>query len=178
MYLAEYDPHQLGGLGSKLKKLVKKVVKPIAHIGAAVVTGGASLAISAQMLARKKAEQAAKEQAARDAAEFDRQAAVLKQIQAPQLAPVAPAAAPVSTITAVAPTQAAVQQQVSHAQLQPLNITIPSNAPTYGEGRVKTARQPRAAASGTPPWLIPAGIGAAALVAVVALSGRRGGSRE
>lgn len=47
----EADP-QLAGLGSKLKKLVKKVVKPIAHIGAAVATGGASLAVSSQMLQR------------------------------------------------------------------------------------------------------------------------------
>lgn len=54
MYLHP-DP---GLAGFSLKKLVKKIVKPIAHIGAAVMTGGASLAVSAAMVqkdAQKKA---------------------------------------------------------------------------------------------------------------------------
>lgn len=53
MYMAAYpdDSMQMGGIGSSLKKLVKKVVKPVAHIGAAVLTGGSSLALSAKMIA-------------------------------------------------------------------------------------------------------------------------------
>lgn len=61
MYMAAYprDSMQMGGIGSSLKKLVKKVVKPVAHIGAAVLTGGSSLALSAKMIADKNAQKAA-----------------------------------------------------------------------------------------------------------------------
>lgn len=68
---SQVDSMQLGGIGSSLKKLVKKVTKPIAHIGAAVLTGGQSLTLSAKMIADKKAAQAmtaANKAAAADAA--------------------------------------------------------------------------------------------------------------
>lgn len=53
VYTRRAPPQQLGGF--KLKKLLK----PIAHIGAAVFTGGSSLALSAKMMADSKARKAA-----------------------------------------------------------------------------------------------------------------------
>lgn len=67
MYLSEYDGSTLGELAlfRSLRRRLKKLVKPALHIGAAYLTGGASLALSAQILARKNAQRA---QAAAEAA--------------------------------------------------------------------------------------------------------------
>lgn len=181
MYLAEYDEGpQMGGLFKSLKKVVKKVVKPVAHIGAAVITGGASIPISAQLFARAKAAKDQQAQAQRDAAEFDRQAAVLKSLQTPApVAAVAPAAAPAAIITATAPTAAAVQAAVSQAQPAPMLPTIPTFAPitpAYDQPfteRATTQPVRARAASTMPSWAIPAGVGVAALVAVFAVAGGR-----
>jgi hypothetical protein len=177
----EYDP-QLGGFFKSLKKIVKKVAAPIAHIGAAVLTGGASLAVSAKILADKKAKKMQEQQRAADAAEFDRQTKVLQQVSQAQppsaavvqsaMRTVAPAASPVGPVSTIAPTQAAVQQAVSQAQqaASPMFITIPSSAPAYDAPFTEASAKPA-----MPAWVIPAGIGAVGLIAVVALSakGRR-----
>lgn len=55
MYLQGYDDPQLNGFFSKV---FKKVFKPALHIGAAVFTGGASIPLSANYLAQKKAQEA------------------------------------------------------------------------------------------------------------------------
>lgn len=198
MYLAEYDEGpQMHGFFKSLKKVVKKVTKPALHIGAAIATGGASLAVSAQMLARQKAQKAAQQQAAAEAAEFNRQADILRKLQTPaapalpaptpapvQSAPVAavaPAAAPVAPVTMTAPTANAVQAAVSQAQPpMPTSFTVPSFAPqpqydmTFDDRRtVQPVRSDRPA-SALPSWAIPAGIGAAVLVGVMAMGrGRR-----
>jgi hypothetical protein len=63
------DLGDVSGIFSKIKKAkkkllkkVKRVAKPLAHVAAAYFTGGASLAISAQMLARKKQQKAMQQQ--------------------------------------------------------------------------------------------------------------------
>jgi hypothetical protein len=65
-------------------------------------------------------------------------------------------------VATIAPTQAAVQQAVSHAQqaAQPTYITIPSEAPT----RKQITPAP---APAMPTWVVPAGLGVAALMAVM-----------
>lgn len=70
MYLQGYDEGpQLNGWFSKT---FKKIFKPALHIGAAVFTGGASIPMSANMLAQQKAakeaQRMADEQAKRDMA--------------------------------------------------------------------------------------------------------------
>jgi hypothetical protein len=169
MYLAEYEAPQLGGLGKKLKRLVKKVIKPVAHIGAAILTGGATLSISAQMMAQHRAKKAAAAQAAADAkaqAEFDKS---MKAIMAPP-AGVAPAAAPLAPIISIAPTAAAVSQ----AQL-PVSYTPPPSA-RVRQTRPDSWEKPAAplAVSPLPPWVIPAGIGGAVLLAVMTMGRGRG----
>lgn len=64
MYLHGYEQsQQLDGFFSSLFRSVKKVVKPVAHIGAAVFTGGASIPMSVNMLAQEKARKAAQQMA-------------------------------------------------------------------------------------------------------------------
>lgn len=62
MYMHGYEdaPPQLNGFFSKV---FKKVFKPALHIGAAVFTGGASIPLSANMLAQEKARKAAQQMA-------------------------------------------------------------------------------------------------------------------
>lgn len=62
MYMHGYEdaPPQLNGFFSKV---FKKVFKPALHIGAAVFTGGASIPLSANYLAQKKAQEAAQKMA-------------------------------------------------------------------------------------------------------------------
>lgn len=92
MQLSEYDG-QLDGLAGRKKKRgfkrigrgLKKLLKPIAHIGAAVFTGGASLALSASMLrARGERKTAAAMMAREDAAQAQAQAqAQREEFEAP-----------------------------------------------------------------------------------------------
>lgn len=86
MYLQGYDDQpQLNGFFSKV---FKKVFKPALHIGAAVFTGGASIPLSATMLAQEKA-QKAQQQMADD--EAKRQMALMAAQEKAALLPVSQA---------------------------------------------------------------------------------------
>lgn len=171
MYLQEYhDP----GLGSLRKKL-KKVAKVAAHVGAAVVTGGASLAVTAAMLNAKKQKEA-QQRAAADAAAQEQ--ALLKQINAgatqPSIAPavVTPSAGgtmPVATAPASVPpppVQAAyVPQQPMYAAPSPSYMTQPGES----GGQPMSVETP----GNKPAWPMPAAlIGGGVLIAMM-MSGRR-----
>lgn len=185
-------PKPLKPLAAKLDavhmKVIDKVGVPVVHAAAAYFTGGATLALSAKMLMDEKRKKAEAAQMAGDQAEYERQMAEIKAMEAQQAGgsysqvvnpPSGPRpplntatpAAPVTTITAVAPTQAAVQQQVSQAQLQPTYITIPSDRPSYPAEQRQQPMQvaPRAA---LPTWAIPAGVGVLALVGVAMVATR------
>lgn len=170
MHLHEYHDPQLAGIGSKLKKAVKKVIKPVVHIGAAVLTGGASLAVSAAMI---NAEKQKKAQAAANAAAAAQEQAFITQINAPAPPSIAPAVVPPSgnmPNVSVAPAATA-------PPVQPMYSGAPSSAPVYmtqpGESG---GSAPMTIDSGSkqPAWLIPAAIGAAVLLAM----NMRGGSRQ
>ncbi len=69
MQLDYYEPGGLSGFSlSKLFKKVEKVAKPLVHVGAAIYTGGASLALSTQMM---RASAARKNEAAIRAAQLE-----------------------------------------------------------------------------------------------------------
>ena len=139
MYLQEYhDP----GLGSLRKKL-KKLVKPVAHIAAAVATGGASLAVTAAMLNAKKQKEAQQRAAADVAAQ---EQALLKQINAgatqPSIAPavVTPSAGgtmPVTTAPASVPPpmyaapSPSYMTQPGESGGQPMSVGTPGNKPAW-----------------------------------------------
>lgn len=180
MYLQEYPDYQLSGIGSKLKKAVKKVIKPVAHIGAAVLTGGASLAVSAAMI---NAEKQKKAQAAAQAEAIRQEQAIMAQINAaaaqPAIAPavVTPSAGgtmPVTVAPAVVPPP--VQPTYAAVQPQPQMFTSPS-APVYmtqpGESGGAPMSLDNTGGGKQPPWLIPAAIGAAVLLAMNMRGGRR-----
>lgn len=176
-------PKQLKPLAAKLDathmKVIDKVAVPVVHAAAAYFTGGATLAISAQMMMKEKQKKAQEALARGETEEYNRQMAEIQELQRQELAKrdaataTARPAAPNTTITAVAPTQAAVQQQVSQAQLQPISYTVPTDSPMrYDEGREQPMQAlPKAA---LPSWAIPAGVGALALIAAVTLIPRRG----
>lgn len=157
-----YDEQQLGGLGKKLKKFVKKVAAPIAHIGAAVLTGGASLALSANILKaqqqRKAAEAQAKQQAEVDKAAI---AAQEKVALANAQANVAPAAAQTALTPSIAPPAGLVQQAMGVPTMIPTAASFaPSGSQSY---------EPLPSAGDKPAWLMPAAIGGAGLLALILL---------
>lgn len=158
MYLADYADPQLAGIGKKLKKVFKKIAKPLAHIGAAVFTGGSSLAISASMLkARADRKSAESMNRAQIAAAYPEAGPIAR---AYQTAPIAPSASPVQTVTQTAPAAAAVAQYLPQPTM-----------PQYQPPTVVTQYMPEArgaqSAGAQPPWLIPAAIaGAVALFAL------------
>ena len=177
MYLHEYHDPQLAGIGSKLKKAVKKVIKPVVHIGAAVLTGGASLAVSAAMI---NAEKQKKAQAAANAAAAAQEQAFIAQINAPAPPSIAPAVVPPSgnmpnvsvapAATAPPPVQpvyAAPQQWTSPPPPSPMYMTQPGESGGSAPMTIDSG-------SKQPAWLIPAAIGAAVLLAM----NMRGGSRQ
>lgn len=175
MYLHEYHDPQLAGIGSKLKKAVKKVIKPVVHIGAAVLTGGASLAVSAAMI---NAEKQKKAQAAANAAAAAQEQAFIAQINAPAPPSIAPAVVPPSgnmPNVSVAPAATAPPpvQPVYAAPQQPMYAPSPMYMTQPGESG---GSAPMTIDSGSkqPAWLIPAAIGAAVLLAM----NMRGGSRQ
>lgn len=170
MYLHDdyyYDGQQLGGLGKKLKKFVKKVAAPVAHIGAAIFTGGASLALSANII-KAQQERKAKEAQARAQAESDKAAiaaqekVAMAQLQVAQ-GNVATAAAPTALTPSTAPPAGLVQQMMpmptttyvqSGGDREPMYETVPSS-------------------SGQPKWVVPAMIGGGGLLLALLLSKRR-----
>lgn len=179
-------PKQLQPLKAKLDKVsdkvIDKVAVPLVHAAAAYVTGGATLALSASMLMKEKQKKAQEALARGEQAEYDRQMAEIKAMQDQAAGgatsvttnpEVATPAAPRTNITAVAPTQAAVQQQVYQAQVMPGSYTIPSDRPEYREDNREQAMQVSQAKPGLPSWAIPAGIGAAVLLGVTMMGGRR-----
>lgn len=183
MYLAEYDDPQLGGffkkirkavkkIGRPIEKVVKKVAKPALHIGAAIATGGQSLSISAGMLAQQRARKEAQAQANQIAQAL--QPTVAPAVAAPTYLPapvpmVATPAAPVARVTSIAPTATAVSQ----AQLPAVYQAPPVSRSLDAEARPRRrATSASAAPGGLPSWAIPAGIGAVALVGVLAVASR------
>lgn len=163
-----YDDQQLGGLGKKLKKLVKKVAAPIAHIGAAVLTGGASLAVSANII-KAQQERKAREAQARAQAEVDKAAiaAQEKVALANAQASVAPAAAQVALTPSIAPPAGLVQQAM------PMPTFTSTLAPSYGGGNVPAYEPlPAGGAPSKPAWLIPAAIGGGGLLLVMMMKRR------
>lgn len=145
MYLHDYHDPQLAGIGKKLKKVAKAAV----HVGAAVFTGGASLAVSAAMInaqKQKKAQAAANAEAARQ------EQAMIAQLTAPSS--IAPSATP--------------------AMMKPMDAAPPAMMKLMDVAPPQYATQPEAAGpSAMPPWMVPAIIGAGVLAVVM----MRGGSR-
>lgn len=159
-----------GRLGSFWTKLRDKVVVPVAHIGAAVVTGGASLAASAAIL-KAQAEQKAAKAAADQQAQIQREqiAAAERVAMATATPSVAPAASPTGPTPSIAPPAQLVQQQMPQPTLIPTMSTMlspSSSGPTY-------IPVPQQAPSGQPPWLIPAAIGGAGLLLIIMMGNRR-----
>ena len=162
--------------------MIDKVAVPLVHAAAAYVTGGATLALSASMIMKEKQKKAQEALARGEQAEYDRQMAEIKAMQAqadggatsvttnPETAT---PAAPRTNITAVAPNGAAVQQQMMQAQVMPGSYTIPSDRPEYREDTREQPQQVSQAKPGLPSWAIPAGIGAAVLLGVAVMGGRR-----
>lgn len=163
MYMDYHEPG-LHGIGKKLKKLVK----PVAHIAAAVVTGGASLAVTAAMLAAEKQKKA---QAAAQA-EAIRQEQALAKIMGPPLIkeqpPIAPAIVPPSggmPIVSVAPS----------ATPPPQYVPMPASPPQYMTQPGDAGGMTMSAGGGQPSWMMPAMIGGGVLLAAMMF---RGGSRQ
>lgn len=161
-----YDDQQLGGIGKKLKKFVKKVAAPIAHIGAAVLTGGASLALSAKILQAQQAKKAAVAQAAKQA-EVDKAAiAAQEKIAMAQLQPnIAPAASQTALTPSIAPPAGLVQQAM------PVPTMIPTAA-NFGPSSQPQYEPLPASGGGTPKWVMPAAIGGG-LLALIMLRPRK-----
>jgi len=162
MYLGEYE--QLGGFGKKLRKFVKKVAAPVAHIGAAVFTGGASLALSANII-KAQQERKAKEAQARAQLEADKAAIAAQERIAfsQQQGSVAPAASRMRLSPSIAPPAGLVQQF----------MPVPTSTSGGGGGgsyEPSQAYEPIPAAK--PAWLMPAAIGGAGLIAVLLLKKR------
>ena len=139
MYLSEYDDGLAGGW-------FKKILRPVAHIAAAVVTGGASIPASLaieQARAQKKAQEAAN-------AEAERQAKEWAAMQVPPQQPMQP-------------------QAVSHGQL----VMQPGAAfPTMTAGAI-TSGATMTVPGAMPAWVGPAALAALAAVVLTRSGGRR-----
>jgi hypothetical protein len=159
MYLGEYE--QLGGFGKKLRKFVKKVAAPVAHIGAAVFTGGASLALSANII-KAQQERKAKEAQARAQLEADKAAIAAQERIAfsQQQGSVAPAASRMRLSPSIAPPAGLVQQ------------FMPVPTSTGGGGDYGPSPMYDSAPTAKPAWLMPVAIGGAGLLAVLLLKKR------
>lgn len=156
MYLNN-DPG-LAGLGKKLKKLIK----PVAHVAAAVATGGASLAVTAAMLAAKKQKEA---QAAAAAEAARQEQAMIKQLQATAVAP-----------PAIAPTVVPPSGSVPTFSVAPAPSATPTMAPTgFIQREAVPAPMTMSTGGQQPAWLMPALlVGGGLLVATM----MRGGSKQ
>lgn len=158
MQLDYYDPGLAGfSLKKAFKKIgkgLKKVVKPALHIGAAVFTGGTSLALSASMLKAKQEQKA--------------QAALQKSMIAAQVGPIQP-------ITQLAPSADSIMTR--------LPMPTYGGEGYYGGGGgggggyfpgpqsdgMMTTQQRGA----TPEWVVPVAAAGAAVVLLTLLSNRR-----
>jgi hypothetical protein len=150
--MAGYGDEQLAGLLKKVKKAVKKVVKvagKAAAVVAPVIPIAAVAAGAAHLLTKKKKKQAA--------------------IAVP--APVAQQATVVAQ-QAVAENYPADPAQLMMAMLanQGTNMVSPPAQQLMQDVVSQGVEQTPAGPSPLPPWLIPAGVGVAALVGVLALS--------
>ncbi len=154
----QYDG-QLGGFGKKLKKAVKKVTAPAAHIAAAWFTGGASLALSANIL-KAQQQRKAQEAQARAQSETDR-AAIAAQEKiaiAQSQSNVAPPVSQTMLTPSIAPPAGLVQQM----------MPMPTST-----GGGYTAYEPLPGTGGQPKWLIPAALGGGGLLLAFLISKRR-----
>lgn len=137
----------LSGL-KKIRKRLKKLVKPLAHIGAAYFTGGASLKLSADMMKSRA----------------DRKNAVSMQ-QAEHAAAArmtAPTASPYERVTQLAPTAESVARMLPH----------PTFTRQYanGDGRAYRGTAPQPS---LPAWAVPTAIaGGAALLLLTMMRGK------
>jgi len=192
MHLAEYEPGLSGGFKKLRKKLHKihdkispiksktvlKIAKPVAHAAAAYFTGGATLALSAAMMAKEKAKKA---QAA-----ADRKAAEeMKAMEAAAAAAVetAPVVATTVPIVSIAPTARAVQSALPKV-ITPQGYTVAQEqymGPQQFTESQHAAPEPerrREKSAGLPSWAIPAGIGLAAVVLLPMLQSDNRGRRR
>lgn len=160
MYLNEYE--QLGGLGKRLKKFVKKVAAPVAHIGAAVFTGGASLAASAAIIKAQQERKAAAQRAEAEARVQREAIASQERIAMTQAGGgnVAPAASVTRLTPSIAPPAGLVQQ------FMPVPTMIPTAA-NYGPSD-RPQYEPIPGDS-TPKWVMPAAAAGAGLLAILLL---------
>jgi hypothetical protein len=129
----------------------KKATEVVAHGAAAYFTGGATLAMSAGMLAKKRQ----KEQQAKQQKELDDQLRTLMADTG-----VAPAAAPQTAVLSIAPSAASVYaaQQEQMAREAPQRYIAPREQPQQFAEPAQPATMPA--------WVIPAGAAAAALLAI------------
>lgn len=159
MYMSGYDPRYgydpgLAGLGKKLKKLVK----PVAHIAAAVATGGASLAVSAAMINAERQKKAQAEAQRQADVEYARQMELLKT--PPATAPVTNFAPSTGAGGNIAPPAAAPAPYASFA---------PAVVPPYSA----TASMDMSAGAGQPKWLMPALLVGGGVAIAMLMQGRR-----
>lgn len=148
--LGDYEGPQLGKF--KLKKAFKKIgklVKPLVHVGAAVFTGGASLAVSASMMKAKRDRQSAEKIAA---AQIDAQAA--------QEEPgVSTFVGPRDRVAQLAPSANSVRSY----------LPTPTQSRYSGDGGESFAPTAGSQASAMPAWGIPVALAGAGLLAVTLL---------
>lgn len=167
MYLGEYDSYT--PMAGSFKKRLKKAAKVAAHVGAAVATGGASLAVSAALI---KAE---KEKKARAAAAAQEQALVAQMMKPqPSIAPevVTPSAGGSMPVT-VAP--AAPEPMMQRAVVPSSADTSYMTQPGESYGGPLPASASGLTPAGKPAWVMPALlIGGGLLVAKM----MRGGGRS
>lgn len=142
MYLAEYDDPQLAGFFSKVWK---KIGRPLVHVGAAVLTGGASIPLSISV-----EQQRAQQKAAEEAARIQEQQMREWNAMQPQVLPPQGQTFP-----------------VSHAQ--PTTTMLPGSP-----FPITSAPQTLMPAQSSTAWVAPVAAVAAVVAAVAALSNRRG----
>lgn len=145
MYLSDYDDPQLAGFFSKVWK---KVGRPLVHVAAAVVSGGAtiplSIAVEQQRAQKKAAEEAAKVQ--------EQQMREWNAMQSPQVLPPQGQTLP-----------------VSHAQ--PTTTMLPGSPfPITNAPQTMMPMSPQSPTT----WIAPIAAVAAVVAAAAALSTRRG----
>jgi hypothetical protein len=161
MQLDALSDEELGALHGKFKKRLKKTLKTVAKVavvGAALYAGGAATAALAKAVAARKA--AKKQEAARRASE---------QQQAAAFGPLLTEAA--SAVPAfLAPSSAAPAFRAPSIPMQaPESVYAPQS---WDAGERSTPALPMTAAAKMPPWVIPAAIGAAALLIIPAMTKR------
>lgn len=144
MYLAEYDDPQLAGFFSKVWK---KVGRPLVHVAAAVVSGGATIPLSIAVEQQRAQKKMAEEQARMQEQQMREWNAMQPQVLPPQGQPL----------------------PVSHAQ--PTTTMLPGSPfPITNAPQTMMPAQPQSPTA----WVAPVAAVAAVVAAAAALSNRRG----